>query len=397
MRLITNKASRFRTSLKSFVLFGLIVVSTTGSCLAQINVDADFRGYLKELGSVGISNSLKTVRYDNILHHRLESKFKLGDAFEFRADIRTRLFNGWTVQNTPGYGDFLSNDPGYVDLSHTFIDSKHAVLNSSIDRLHLSYLQGPWEVHVGRQRINWGKTMVWNPNDLFNAYAYLDFDYEERPGTDAIYAAYSWSYASSFEAGYKLGHSFDESVLAMMYRGNIGDYDVQAIIGNYYKQLALGLGWSGYISTAGMKGELTYFTPRKQLFNESGHVTASLGGDYMFPNSLYTTVEFLYNGGWNKAANPVVQLTQPPSADDLFIAKTGYFLNASYTLTPLTTISGGFMGSFDRNLFIFMPQITHSLSNNLDFLVLAQLMKGSVLSNITQTPNVLFFRLKWSY
>jgi hypothetical protein len=397
MEKMTNKARKLVTVVKRTVLPGLFLMLSAGNCFAQINVKADFRGYLKELGSLGISNNLQTLHYDNIIHHRLESKFKLGNNFEFQADVRTRLFNGWTVENTPGYGDFLSNDPGYIDLSHTFIDSEHAVLNSSIDRLHLSYLRGPWEVHVGRQRINWGKTMVWNPNDLFNAYAYLDFDYEERPGTDAIYGSYSWSYASSVEAGYKLGHSFDESVLAMMYRGNIGDYDVQLIAGNYYKQLALGLGWSGYISTAGMKGEFTYFAPRKQIFAESGHVTASLGGDYMFPNSLYTSVELLYNGGWKKAANPVAQLTQPPSADDLYIAKTGYFLNTSYTLTPLTTISGGVMGSFDRNLIIFIPQITHSLSNNLDFLVLAQLLKGSALSNITETPNVLFFRLKWSY
>lgn len=28
--------------------------------------------------------------------------------------------------------------------------------------------------------------MAWNPNDWFNTYNYFDFDYEERPGTDAI-------------------------------------------------------------------------------------------------------------------------------------------------------------------------------------------------------------------
>ena len=37
---------------------------------------------------------------------------------------------------------------------------------------------------IGRQRINWGTTTIWNPNDIFNAYNFLDFDYEERPGMD---------------------------------------------------------------------------------------------------------------------------------------------------------------------------------------------------------------------
>ena len=28
--------------------------------------------------------------------------------------------------------------------------------------------------------------LVWNPNDLFNAFSFVDFDYEERPGSDAL-------------------------------------------------------------------------------------------------------------------------------------------------------------------------------------------------------------------
>lgn len=385
-------------SIKEKVIAGFLALSLLSvSAIAQDGIEADFRGYVKELGSISLSNDLKTIRYDNILHHRIESRFDLGERFEFRGDVRTRLFNGWSVQNTPGYGDFLSADPGFIDLSHTWINTKNTVLNSAIDRLHLSYLNGPWEVHAGRQRINWGKTMVWNPNDLFNAFAYLDFDYEERPGTDALYVQYAWSYASSVEAGYRLGNSFDESVIAAMYRDNFGEYDLQLIAGSYFEELAIGAGWSGYLKTAGFKGEATYFHPRRNFFKEKGHLTASVGWDYMFPNAVYTSVEFLYNGGWNRTANSVGELMRPPSADDLFIAKTGYFTNASYVINPLTSISGGIMGSFDREMVIFIPQLSHSLSENLDLLILSQLLKGSVFSDLTETSNLFYFRLKWSY
>ncbi|SMO45859.1 hypothetical protein [Gracilimonas mengyeensis] len=383
--------------IRLLLFLGLLLLFIPAKTSAQNTIEVDFRGYVKELGSLSLSNDFETLRYDNILHHRIESRFGLGEYVEFRADVRTRLFNGWTVQNTPGYGKYLSNDPGYVDLSHTWIDEEKVVLNSAIDRLHFSYINGPWEVHAGRQRINWGKTMVWNPNDLFNAYAYLDFDYEERPGTDAFSASYSWSYASSVEAGYRLGDSFDESVLAGMFRGSVGEYDVQLIAANYFEQLALGGGWSGYIKSAGFKGEITYFHPRNDFWDESGHVTATLGGDYMFPNAVYASAELLYNGGWDRSVNPVAQLTRPPSADDLFIAETGYFVNAAYQLNPLTSLTGGVMGSFDRKMVILIPQFTRSLSNNLDLLILAQLLKGSALSDLTETPNVLYFRLKWSY
>ena len=199
------------------------------------------------------------------------------------------------------------------------------------------------------------------------------------------------------EAGYRIGGSLDESVIAGMYRGNIGEYDIQLIVGNYLEQLALGAGWSGYLKTAGFKGELTYFHPKDNFFDETGHFTAALGSDYMFPNAVYASAEVLYNGGWNRSANPLGQLTRPPSASDLFIAETGYFVNAAFQLNPLTSINGGVMGSFDREMVIFIPQFTRSVTENIDFLLLAQLLKGSVFSDLTDTSNLFFFRLKYSY
>ncbi len=380
-----------------FGLVILILILLVPTAIQSQNIEADLRGYVKELGVFSLSNDLGTLRYDNILHHRIESRFDLGKKFEIRADARTRLFNGWTVNNSPGYGDFLSNDRGYFDLSHTWIDTDNTVLNTAIDRLHVSYINGPWEVHAGRQRINWGKTMVWNPNDLFNAYAYLDFDYEERPGTDAFYASYSWSYASSVEAGYRLGNGIDESVIAGMVRGNAGEYDLQFIVGNYFEELAVGAGWSGYLKNAGFRGEFTYFHPRDNFFDETGHITSTVGADYMFQNGVYGSAEVLYNGGWSRSLNPVAQLTRPPSASDLFIAETGYFLNGSYQLNPLTSISSGVMGSFDSMMIILIPQFTRSLSENIDLLILAQLLKGAVFTDLTDTPNGIYFRIKWSY
>jgi hypothetical protein len=381
----------------SLLFLLLILILFLPTAVQSQNIETDFSGYVKELGSISLSNNLKNFRYDNILHHRIESEFETGEHFEFRADVRTRLFNGWTVNNTPGYGEFLENDPGYFDLSHTWVDSDHTVFNSAIDRLHLSYFNGPWELHLGRQRINWGKTMVWNPNDLFNAYAYLDFDYEERPGTDALYASYSWSYASSVEAGYRFGKSLDESVIAGMFRGNLGEYDIQLIAGNYLQNLAIGAGWSGYLKSSGFKGEVSYFHPREDFLDQTGHFTATVGSDYMFSNGIYASAELLYNGGWNRSVNPLGQLTRPPSASDLFIAETGYFVNSSYQLNPLTSLSGGVMGSFDREMLILIPQFTRSLTENIDFLLLAQLLKGSVFSDLTETPNLFFFRFKYSY
>lgn len=374
-----------------------MILSVPFSSQAQLTDIIDISGYVKELGQVSFDNGLSTFRYDNILHHRLETEWSFTSNLELNADIRTRLLSGYTVRNTPGLDMLYENDPDLVDLWWVWADSDQLLLHSQIDRLHLSYYNGPLEIYAGRQRINWGKTYVWNPNDLFNNYAFLDFDYEERPGVDAVSMIYNLDFASSIETSVKLGKSFDEMVVAGMYRTNWKQYDLQFIGAHYFDKVTIGVGWAGYIKGAGFKGEISYFHPEENFFDQTGNVTSTVGFDYMFSNSLYAQSEFLYNGGNRGQGRPVFELLQPPSADNLFIEKTGYYLSASYPLTPLTNISGGILGSFNEKFVILIPQISYSLTNNIDFLVLAQLLKGSVFTDFVDTPNVLYFRLKWSY
>lgn len=381
-------------SLKLIFLTGFFLLLGLQTAFAQ---DVDVGGYVQELGQVSISNDFGTVRYDNILHHRIESDWTLSDNFELRADLRTRLLSGYSVNNTPGIRQFYEEDPNYFDLSWVWFDTDYSLMHSNIDRLHASYVNGPWEVHAGRQRINWGRTLVWSPNDLFNNYAYLDFDYEERPGVDALTAQYNWSYASSAELSYQIADTFDRSVIGGMVRVSSGGYDLQFVGGHYREHAVLGGGWAGYINEAGFKGEISYFHPEENFFDRAGHFTATTSVDYMLDNGMYLQGELLYNGGYNRRGNPLNSLVQPPSADNLFIAKSAFFLNGSYQIHPLINSNIGFMGSFDRSIFIAIPQVTFSVTEDIDLLVLSQLLKGSVFRDAVETPNLFFFRLKWSY
>lgn len=387
-------SSKHRSNKNITGIFPLILslLLLPGILIAQPSVD--FRGYVKELGSLALNNDLTTANYDNIIHQRHETTIDFGSNFEFQVDLRTRILTGYSIENTPGYADYLSRDPGFVDMSWILFDSKKVILHSTVDRLQLNYYKGSWELTLGRQRLNWGKSYVWNPNDLFNAYAYLDFDYEERPGSDALSIAYNWSYASSINLGFGFGDSWEESILAGMYRGNLGEYDIQAILGSYKGELILGTGWSGYLKNAGFNGELSVF-----LDNNLGEstLTATLGSDYMFSNGLFLNTAVLYNGGYNSDVNALSQLVEPPSPSNLYIEKTGYFVNGSLAITPLISANLGAMGSFNAPIYIFIPQLSVSLSENLDFLILAQLLKGTQLADFTNTPNLFYFRLKWSY
>ncbi len=358
--------------------------------------DLEVGGYVKELAGVSFSNDFGEARFDNILQNRLESTWSFSEHIEGQADVRNRLISGYQVRHNPFYEQALNRDPGYLDMSWTPADGREHIWHVHIDRLSMTYFDGPWEVSFGRQRLNWSRTFVWSPNDLFNNFAYLDFDYEERPGTDAVSVRYSWGYASGLELAYQPQDSFEQSVIAGMLRESVGSYDVQFVGGYYRDQLALGGGFSGYLGDSGLKGEVTYFHPLDNG-DQDGSVSATLGMDHMLPSSIYLRGEFLYNGGWSRSNRPLAQLTRPPQANDLFIARTAMFAEASYPAHPLVNVSLAGMTSIDRPITVIMPSVNVSLTENIDGMLLAQLFKGRLLRSSTDTPNYLFARVRWSF
>lgn len=371
----------------------VFVILLTCSANAQLGL-TNVKGYVKELGAITFNDTFDTYRYDNILHNRIESTWSITGGLRLQADLRTRLISGYTVRNIPGYDTYLEQDGGFVDLNRNLFANRTHVLNVQSDRLHLSYIRNSFEMHVGRQRLNWAKTMVWSPNDLFNNYAYLDFDYEERPGTDAIHIQYNWSFASSLELGFQPGDSVDDMVLAGMIRTNVNSYDLQLIAGKFRQDFVVGTGWMGYMRDAGFKGEVSLFIPESSAVP---FVNLVVGTDYMFKNGWMTTMEFLYNGGNRRASELTVSLFDPPSARDLFVSEYAYFINVNKMISPLVSISGGVLGAVDEPVHIFIPQINYSLSNSVDLLVLMQIATGRLMTTYTDMTNTLFARLKWSF
>ncbi|MEO1655410.1 MAG: hypothetical protein AAFU64_17845, partial [Bacteroidota bacterium] len=265
----------------------------------------------------------------------------------------------------------------------------------TIDRAFLTYNRDKWELSLGRQRINWGKTYIWNPNDLFNTYSYLDFDYEERPGTDAIRFQYFLGYASGFELAYAPRGSFEESVLAGLWKFNKWNYDFQVLFGNFNDELTVGFGWAGDLWGIGYKGELGYFIPRGQ--NQSNFLNASISLDYAFPNSLYLQAEFLWNGNWQDDANPAILFVEPLPANNLFPGKAVLFTGLTYQLHPLISTSLSSIMAPGENLYIIVPGLTFSLRNNLDLLLTSQILRSKELEQVSPNTYLVFARLKWSF
>lgn len=356
-------------------------------------------GYVKDMQTIIFNEPGEQWITDNLIHNRLNFHWYATESLTFSAQARNRFMWGEMVSSFPGYAESIDQQIGWFDLTENFLEEKSFVFNSSIDRLYFDYNKGKFQVKLGRQRINWGQTFAWNPNDIFNAYSFFDFDYEEKPGSDAIRAVYYINYASQIELAAKVNHK-DEVTAAALYKFNYKNYDYQLIAGVLDENDWLaGGGWSGQIKNVAFRGEFTYFYP-KEKENNPDVFTGSIGFDYTFKNSLMLQFETLYksNGNKNEAFNLNELYYNEISAKNLSLNQITLFTQVSYPITPLINSSLSVMYSPNDQSVFLGPGLTGSLSDNTEVSVNVQSFYSEAAKNNAQAKSsFVFLRLKYSF
>jgi hypothetical protein len=304
----------------------------------------------------------------------------------------------------PGYADALNGDIGWVDLSVNLLSGESYVLNTMIDRIWLQYSTGAFVATLGRQRINWGQTFVWNVNDVFNAYSYFDFDYEERPGSDALRLQFYPNYTSTIELAAKLD-STNKVTAAALYRFNVFSYDIQFLAGLLQEEDYIGgLGWSGNIGGAGFRGEASYFHPVENFRDTSGMFMLSAGFEYVFPNTLMLQGEYLYS------SNPIssvlnilgAQNTSPVTVKQLAFSEHTVFAAGSYQITPLFTSGLAAMYFPELKGYFFSPNLNYNIFNDVDLGFYLQYFNAEFKdpqnnSRSRHQISMLYLRFKWNF
>jgi hypothetical protein len=368
-------------------------------------------GYVKDMEGVYVfenaiptpdASKLKNTSY-NLVHNRLNFRAYPTNDFTVALEMRNRLFSGKLIDQIPGYSEQIAKDEGIIDLSWNLTEQEKWFFNTNIDRIFIDYMKGDWQVRVGRQRINWGINLVWNPNDIFNTFSYLDFDYEERPGSDAVLITYYPNFSSSIDMAYKAADAFSNTAFAAKYRFNYKNYDIQLIAGQAGNDFVFGGGWSGFIGDLSFRSEGSFFTPlpSKKEVSENAF-TGTLSLDYTFSNSLYLHTSFLYNSNGTTTKGESFSLLDPTfqlSAKNLSIGKYELFGQASYPVNPLiNTGVAAMMNLSDQSMYVG-PSVSISLHNNLELYLMSQIMLGETGSEYAATGNIYAFygRLRWSF
>lgn len=359
----------------------------------------------KKISLKGYISSLNTSMFDSLsgpfvnetlIHNRLNFKAYPTDHLTFAAEFRNRLFIGDNVRAGNLYSEMIAADQGFADLSWNVLDEQAFFFNTTIDRLWLDLTLGKFQATIGRQRINWGQALVWNPNDIFNAYSFFDFDYVERPGSDAVRLQYYPGSSSALELAIKADYEKDITAAAL-YRFNGLGYDIQFLGGVVNsRELVAGAGWSGAFGSVSFRGEGSWFQPFKNFTDTIGTALITAGIDKVFKNNSMAQLQVMY------CNNPVgfgdfrSLYSGNLSVKDLAFSEFSAFGQFSYPVTPLFTAGISAMWFPDLRGWFAGTSIDYSLAENVDFSLLWQHFAGQVGTERTRI-NIAFLRIKFSF
>lgn len=380
--------------LLSLIALGVISVSFSQETEKKVELN----GYVSTLTSSIFEKVKDPAIIDNLIHNRINFKAYLSPSLTFAAESRNRLFIGDMVKLDPGYSGNVASDPGFVDLSWNLFTGNSVFLNTTIDRLWLDYSSGKFQATIGRQRINWGQALVWNPNDIFNAYSYFDFDYAERPGSDAVRLQYYTGSSSSVEIAMKVDDE-EEITAAALYRFNKWSYDIQLLTGVLANdEYVAGFGWSGAFGSVSFRGEGTWFQPFRSFSDTTGTGMLTLGADKFFGNnSMLQAQVLLCNNPYDFGGFTTLYSDGNMSVKDLAFSKFSAFGSYSYPITPLFTCTASAMWFPDREGYFSGLSADYSAAENIDVTLLWQHFDGKFGAGDRMKINLAFLRIKFSF
>ena len=361
-------------------------------------VQDEFAGVPADLLDQFLGNSI----HDHLVHLRLNSTLQIGN-FAVHAGWRVRTFYGDQPRLYrligADYGleiDRFANDQ--ADLSGLWLNRKGWVIHSILDRAFVEWRGKRDEIRVGRQRINWGRASLWNPNDVFNAYSFIDFDYEERPGVDAIRWTHTFGNFNGLELAARLTDSLSGCTFAGLYKGHFKSVNYQFLAGYVQDDLAIGGGWEADLGMWGWKGESTVFVPMGTVHSRSTVLSVSTDIMRTWESGFLLGGGYLLNTSASGDARLFADLNERVSARNLYPFRHSVFGQIGYPITPLfnANLAVVYSPGADHTLFI-SPVLTYSLASDWDLDLTGQILANDNGKAFVSPLQAFFLRLRWSW
>lgn len=330
----------------------------------------EVKGYAKYLSEADHVRDPDTLLTGQLIHQRTQLRADFNDHWYAKLELRTRAFLGPIYEGQPGLVQTLKHPYSYFRPEVALVDDRHVTVFTEADRAYAGYRTDRWDVRLGKQRINWGTNLIWNPNDVFNSYNILDFDYEERPGTDALRIQYDLLEQRAVDIAYAPSKD-GRTVAAGMYRTHLSSFDLQFSGGLYRGQTVIGIGWAGNIGKAGFKGEFNHYLKNTK---ESGQTCAAVTIDYTLKGNWYVFAA----GLWQHQSAVHFQASNFFSGESAITPKflmpfhyCGY-LGAMKELTPQWSVQLATIYGETNESMILFPGATWKVTDNFELLLTGQ-------------------------
>jgi hypothetical protein len=382
--------------LLQIILYVILQIMPCSVHAQKIEKPFTLTGYLTLLQSTMFDSLSGSFLIENILHNRLNFRGYVGKNITMAAEIRTRFFTGDRVKMGETFSGMIGEDPGYADFSLNLWKEQSFLLNTTIDRLWVDLRMDKVQLILGRQRINWGQTLVWNPNDIFNAYSFFDFDYVERPGSDALRIQYYPTFSSALELALKANRE-GEITAAGLYRFNRLGYDFQFLAGVADgHDLVAGAGWSGHLGSLAFRGEGSWFDSFRGKGNKEGTLILTAGLDKSYKNNSMAQLQLMVCNNPFDLNDFTSLYYNRLSSRDLAYSRFSAFGQYVWSVTPLLNLSLSGMWFPDLNGWFAGPSLDYSLAENLDFSLIGQHFEIGM-NGIKTILNLVFLRAKYSF
>ncbi len=369
-------------------------------------------GYAKYLFSTVKYNQTEQRYYDHLIHTRLNTKWYPLSNLTGTFELRFRTYFGTSVEKYPDYSHLIKSYQPLMNLDVFLWNNKSSIGYLEADRIYFDYFSGNLQTTIGRQRIAWGTSWVWNPLDIFNPKSVLDFDHEELPGVDALRLQYYTGPVSKIELSLAPAREKENSSYALLYSNNAFDYDFNFIAGFHKERWIIGTGWSGDILEAGFRGEITYSQNPERInyfdnvyspyniesisSNTNNVLNFVLSGDYTFPNSFYIHTEILYNSN-GKSKDIGLFNQEAAQLGMLSASRWSVYQEFSYDITPLMRGSVfTILNPIDKS-FVLVPSLSYSIITNLDLYLIGLFFNGSDRTEYGNYGHFFYARLKYSF
>lgn len=326
------------------------------------------RGYLEhQLSTSRTESGWSQLDYDRL---RLDLDAEAGRGARVSAALVWQLFRGNT---RPSISDYLPEALAGQTPSMIYRIADREYLNHA----YLSLRSGPFEVVAGKQYLNWGRAMVFNPTDLFRPKNLTEPSYE-REGVGALSASLPLGPLSDVMAAYVPEGGFGTSAKVIRARTHWAGFDLSLLGAELWEEplesrfsssarereqrFTLGGDVSGELWGLGVWAEGTWST-----MPDEDWVEFTAGANYTLPSRTFLAVEGYLDGRG--------KWTEPYSLDRWLALFTGFrrtagggmlFGTVDHPFTDLLNAGLSGLGNTGDRSTLLIPHLSYAFAQDVD-------------------------------